>query len=59
MHEYLKLTASALTINLDPLRPCKFCKEPLSKSAREESPEKKLEFGAAMKFNLLETLQGN
>jgi len=58
MHKYLKLTASALTINLDPRRPCKFCKETLSKSAREESREKKLEFGADMKLSLLETLQG-
>lgn len=58
MHEYLKLTASALTINLDPLRPCNFGKETLSKRALEESREQKVEFGAAMKLGLLETLQG-
>lgn len=58
MHKLFELTASALTINIDPLRRCEVRDEAVSNSACEESQEKKLELGAAIKLTLLVTLQG-
>jgi len=54
---HFRLTASALTINLDPLRRLHVWGAPTLSSV--ESREKKLELDAAMKLTLLVALQGD
>jgi len=54
---HFRLTASALTMNLDPLRRLKVWGAPTLISV--ESRERKLELGAAMKLTLLVALKGD